>query len=253
MIPKSLVLVENANDASIFKAVLAHIKHEEGVGVNAIASTEDYIEFLGDIKPDNTLIASLKGLYNDFTRGKYARVGIVLDMDKSTEQERVKLVNNALHLAYSDAHIAQDITKINQFIEVIFDKGTENEFVVNFACHFIHIAGKGELEDLLMAIKGLPSPYADCLYEGWKPCFEQKGRTLSDDKPKDDSSFINHKEMQKFYIDVYKRFDVLPRKKKREDRTLKWDNFLKDNPKAFDFGKDEVVELKALKDFLRML
>lgn len=95
--------------------------------------------------------------------------------------------------------------------------------------------------------------YADCLYEGWKPCFEQKGRTLSDEKSKDNSSFINFKEMQKFYMDVYRRFDVLPRRKKRDQTSTEWSNFLKNNPQAFDFGKDDVVELRELKYFLKML
>ena len=107
------------------------------------------------------------------------------------------------------------------------------------------MGGKGEIEDLLWAVRDYETTFSDCLQTAWVECFTQKGKVLHEM-----GGNITPKELRKYCIDAYKRFDVL--QKKRDSRTTQWDNFLKDNPQAFDFGKDEVVELKELKDFLQM-
>ena len=244
---KSIILVEDLNDKAIFEAILQYMSLQESINIGIIVPEENKIEFKKlegtDSNPTKptSLITALKGLKNNFNKEPFDKVGIILDMDKHEKSERMLMVNTAIHNAFNVP--VNSLNDINEFVEIVID----DETTIKFACHFINIGGKGEIEDLLKAIKAKQSSFADCLEEGWKECFEKKGKTLSEEQNSD----IKPKEMVKFWVDVYKRFDILPSKNKRNQVNTSWEGFMKNNSDAFDFGKDGVNELKELKEFLR--
>lgn len=70
-------------------------------------------------------------------------------------------------------------------------------------------------------------------------CFEKLKKALKD------------KDLVKLWINHYQRYDTLARKN-RKDAFTKWENVMKHRSDIFDFSKDEIIELKQLKDFLTM-
>jgi hypothetical protein len=252
--PKNLILVEDANDALIFKAIVAQMKQENtevtSTFLNADSELVEYEKIGTAPNPEKptALIAKFKVLRNDFYNGKYAKLGIIFDMDTFNKEQRISMINLALKNAYPDAHFS-DIQDINEFNEILFEKGTSSELQIKLACHFINVGGAGELEDLLRKIKNKDSHFADCLYESWAVCFESKGKVLSDDAT---NKNITNKEMKKLWVDFYKRFDIIPKKGDRNEKNTNWEQFLKDYPTAFDLANDSVTELQELKHFLSL-
>jgi hypothetical protein len=61
--------------------------------------------------------------------------------------------------------------------------------------------------------------FADCLLEGWQTCFEAKGKKIA--KKGEVGGDITDKELLKFWVDVYKRFDTL-KKGERNQETTDW-------------------------------
>jgi len=180
-----------------------------------------------------TLIKNLENLKTRVARGDINKIGIIYDLDSSTPEQRIAMINNALQQAYQ--HTSPPLSAINQFINIQVD-----EELVHIACHFIHIDGQGEIENLLKAIKTVNSPFADCLYDGWKNCLSAKGRAISD------------KKLVKQWLSFYIRYDALSQKEMRDAaNNTKLEAFLNLAPAKFDFNKD-IPELNQLKDFLKL-
>jgi hypothetical protein len=100
---------------------------------------------------------------------------------------------------------------------------------------------KGEIEDLLKAIKSFPSPLADCIDSKLPQCLQEN---LIED--------LRDKDLIKLWINNYQRYDTLA-KDKRTAKFTKWENVMKDRSDIFDFGKDSVPELVKLKEYLLMV
>ena len=148
----------------------------------------------------------------------------------------------AINEAFGADVIVKPFSKPNEFGSLIFDSGTPEEIEVKVACFFVGLNGNGEIEDLLKAIKSQSSPLADCIHENLPHCLEVHGITD-----------VNDKELVKLWLNNYQRYDSLAKKERTASNT-KWESvMMKRGTKLFDFSKDEVPELHALKVFLRMM
>ena len=154
---------------------------------------DDYesLEGLNETK----LITTLKALDADLQKRDIEKIGIIIDIDNDSEQERLELVNKCIKQVFE----SETLLSTKQFIDICGDNGTK----AKLACYFTNVEGRGELETLLKAIKAKDSPYADCL-DSWKTCLENQGKK------------INQKEFDKFWISNYIRFDTCSKQEQKQ-------------------------------------
>ena len=165
-------------------------------------------------------------------------------MDNSTQEEMLLRVNKALKSAYPLEY--QEISSQNESVAFQFKQNsTDDILTVYFSCHFVGIYSngrkKGEIEDILKAIKLAPSPLADCINNHLPDCLG-----LSSDEQ------LSEKDLVKLWINHYQRYDTLT-KKDRTGAFTSWKNVMeKRATKLFDFDKN-LTELNELKQFLKNL
>ena len=116
-------------------------------------------------------------------RGRVAKedirtIGVIFDADQKGVIEQTNLIQEKI------------------------DKTFTKTPIVDFKIYIMHIDGKGELETVLKEIKSKESTIADCL-ESWQDC-------LSDDKK------ITKKEFDKFWVQIYQRYDCCSKKEKKQ-------------------------------------
>lgn len=245
---KTFIIVEHDSDKFTFEAILSYMQMQTAIDVRSAEVTD--IEWLirsaeNNIDVPNGLKETFISLFGDIQNGNCERIGIIWDLDSLTNEQRISQMNNAITLAIEEyarkkaeitIALQTPITAINQFFDLIVD-GIE----VKIACYFVNYEGKGEIEDVLKAIKSQPSPLADCVDSKLPECL-----ALNDEKE------LRNKDLVKLWINNYIRYDTLL-KKDRKDAFTKWENVMLKRNSIFDFSKDEVIELKLLKDFLKML
>ena len=144
---------------------------------------------------ETELIKALKALEANIDKRDIEKIGIIIDIDNDSEQERLKFVDRCIKQVFE----AESLLSTKQFIDICGKSGTN----AKLACYFTNVGGKGELETLLKAIKAEDSPYADCL-DSWKICLESKGKK------------INQKEFDKFWVSNYIRFDTCSKKEQKQ-------------------------------------
>jgi hypothetical protein len=238
---KAKIIVEDKNDKHTYQAIINHIKLQGDLSVSEVEIGWEVSSAENNPKKPTGLIRTLKSLLNDIRSGSIERIGIVWDIDAYAEQ-KLKTVSTAVSEAFGADVIVNLFSKPNEFGSVVFDSGTPEEIEVKVACYFVGVNGKGEIEDLLKAIKSQPSPLADCIDEHLPQCLKSHGITD-----------VNDKELVKLWINNYQRYDHLTKKDRSATNTA-WENvMLKRGEQLFDFGKDAVPELIQLKDFLKMM
>jgi uncharacterized protein YqgV (UPF0045/DUF77 family) len=179
----NIVIVESKNDAIFMQALVEQLNCD--IQVEKPIYIEDYerLEGLSETK----LITTLKALEADLQKRDIEKIGIIIDIDNSSEQERLELVNRCIKEVFE----SETLSSTKQFIDICGDNGTKAQL----ACYFTNVEGKGELETLLKAIKARESPHADCL-NSWKTCIESQGKQ------------INQKGFDKFWVSIYLRYDT---------------------------------------------
>ena len=187
---KRYIIVEDDNDKYTFEAIIRNMKIGENIEVES-AENEDNIEWIpksaeNNIEKPTGLKESFESLLREIIKGRCEKIGIIWDLDNLSKKERISQFNTAIELAVaayraenSDIVISfpKKIVETNKFYDLDVDG-----IVVKIACHFIHFQGKGELEDLLKAIKAKPSPIADCVDEHLPKCLEQHQKNALKDK-----------------------------------------------------------------------
>ena len=116
---------------------------------------------------------------------------------------------------------------------------TQNSLVIEFSCHFVGLEGKGEIEDILKAIKTQDSPIADCVDRHLPICLK-----LTDEELRD-------KELVKLWFNNYQRYDTLPKNQRKSPFTTTR-HIMEHRLDLFDFDK-VLPELDNLKNFLKMM
>jgi len=179
----NIVIVESKNDAIFMQAMVEKLNCDIQVEKPIYIDDYERLEGLSETK----LITTLKALEADLQKRDIEKIGIIIDIDNYSEQERLEFVNKCIQQVFE----SETLSSTKQFIDIGGDNGTK----AKLACYFTNVGGKGELETLLKAIKARESPHADCL-NSWKTCIESQGQQ------------INQKGFDKFWVSIYLRYDT---------------------------------------------
>jgi len=221
---KNILIVESKNDKDFVEALIRHIDLEDTNVSEPICQIDDF-ECMGGLNPTK-LKDALRDKREDVIKGKIQRIGILIDQDKETTAQRLKLVSDCAAKAFG---VSVRLNAINTFETIEFDDTS-----VELVCHFTNVDEEGELETVLKAIKNQDAVYADCL-EAWKQCLESKGKTIST------------KEFDKFWVSNYIRFDTCTnRQKKQAERKCSMQNFdyILEKKNIFDLDHSLLNELR---------
>jgi hypothetical protein len=187
----NIVIVESKNDAIFMQAMVEKLNCDIEVEPPIYIDDYESLEGLSETK----LITTLKSLEADLQKRDIEKIGIIIDIDNDSEQERLELVNKCIKEVFE----SETLLSTKQFIDICGDNGTN----AKLACYFTNVGGKGELETLLKAIKAIQSPYADCL-NSWQTCIESQGKE------------INQKEFDKFWVSIYLRYDTCSNQEQKQ-------------------------------------
>jgi hypothetical protein len=189
----NIVIVESKNDKIFMKAMVDFLNCDIQIEEPIFIDDDDYeiLEGLSETK----LITTLKSLEADLQKRDIEKIGIIIDIDNDSEQERLEWVNKCIQEVFE----SETLLSTKQFIDICGD----NETNAKLACYFTNVGGKGELETLLKAIKARDSPYADCL-NSWQTCIESQGKE------------INQKEFDKFWVSIYLRYDTCSNQEQKQ-------------------------------------
>ena len=142
---------------------------------------------------------------------EFKKIGIIFDADMVGIDERKKEILKIKNSIFNDIELSLDI------------------FIMN-------LNGKGELETILKKIKSKPSPIADCL-SSWQDCLKEKKLT--------------QKELDKFWIQIYQRYDCCTKQEKKQ-AYKKCNNEISLKEKSIYNFDTDIKELKELKVFLEL-
>ena len=179
----NIVIVESKNDKIFMQAMVEKLNCD--IQVDPPIYIDDYKSLEG--LSETELIKALKNLIRKIDRKDIEKIGIIIDIDNCSEQERLEFVDSCIKQVFQ----AESLSSTKQFIDICTDRGTN----AKLACYFTNVGGQGELETLLKAIKARESPHADCL-DSWKTCIERQGQQ------------INQKGFDKFWVSIYLRYDT---------------------------------------------
>jgi hypothetical protein len=226
------LIVESKND-KIFIEKLIEILNLDNIQVDEpICEPKDPINIdkyqcLNGLNQD-LMIEALGLLSKDLLKNDVTKVGIIIDQDLKTKEERLVFINSCIDEVFRTSTPFDDI---NQLITVT----TEDNISLQLGCYFTNVGGQGELETLLKAIKTQPSDYADCL-EAWQVCVIAKGEKIS------------QKEFDKFWVNNYIRFDTCSKKERRQAKKKcsinSFDYVLENKSHIFDFESELLNDLK---------
>lgn len=226
----NLLIVESKNDKIFIEAIIRELNYDIEID-EPICKIDDYkcLEGLSE----KTLVNALNSLAADIQKKDVQKIGIVIDMDKFSEEERLAFIDKCIKQVFQTE---ATISNICEFIEIL----TPNQEKLQLACYFTNVDGKGELETVLRNIKTEDSTYADCL-ENWRECLNQQGKLIKD------------KDYDKFWVNLYIRYDTCSRSERTQaERKCSMKNFeyVMENKKGiWDFNHPILANLKA---FLRL-
>jgi uncharacterized protein YqgV (UPF0045/DUF77 family) len=219
---RNILIVESKNDKYFFQSVIKHLNYDLEVEA-PIFLDEDYREMAGlDL---TKLTQALKSLKAEIQKEDIDRVGIIIDIDRHSETERIQFINDCIGKVFSDTI---PLDRVNQFIDLNFE-----DYNVQLACYFTNVDGQGELETVLRAIKSQDSTYADCLHS-WRECLTNQGKEITD------------KDFDKFWVANYTRYDTCTNKdKKQAGRKCTLDYALQTKISVWNFDHPILDKLKV--------
>jgi hypothetical protein len=219
---RNILIVESKNDKYFFQSVIKHLNYDLEVEA-PIFLDEDYREMAG-LDPTK-LTQALKSLKAEIQKEDIDRVGIIIDIDRHSETERIQFINDCIGKVFSDTI---PLDRVNQFIDLNFE-----DYNVQLACYFTNVDGQGELETVLRAIKSQDSTYADCLHS-WRECLTNQGKEITD------------KDFDKFWVANYTRYDTCTNKdKKQAGRKCTLDYALQTKISVWNFDHPILDKLKV--------
>lgn len=224
----NIVIVESKNDAIFMQAMVEKLNCDIQVEPPIYIDNYESLEGLSETK----LIITLKALEADLQKRDIEKIGIIIDIDNDSEQERLNLVNKCIKQVFE----SETLSSTKQFIDICGDNGTK----AKLACYFTNVGGKGELETLLKEIKAIQSTYADCL-NSWQTCIENQGKE------------INQKEFDKFWVSIYLRYDTCSKQEQKQAGSKcsmsGFDYVMKHKKDIWDWDNSALDDLK---DFFKL-
>ncbi len=188
----NLILVEGENDKHFVEALVNHVKISRPTKVSdACICSVDEVECLGGLSSRSVAMA-LGGLRSGIRKEGVEKLGIIVDIDDKTEEERLSLVNMAINEVFGVAGL---LKKVGVFEDLVVDKHQ----TIKVGCYLTNVNGLGELETVLKEIKIQPSAYGDCL-DAWRACLISKGKV------------IKQKDFDKQWVQMYIRYDTCSKK-----------------------------------------
>jgi hypothetical protein len=183
---------------------------------------------MGGLDPTK-LTKALKSIKAEIQKEDIERIGIIIDIDRDSEIDRIKFINECIVKVFPDAI---PLDRINQFIDLNFE-----DYQIQLAYYFTNVDGQGELETVLKAIKSQDSTHADCL-DRWRECL------TSNDKKITDKSF------DKLWIANYIRYDTSTKDEKKDAANKLTLNYALENKPSI-WNLDHSI-LSKLKVFFRL-
>lgn len=224
----NIVIVESKNDKIFMQAMVEKLNCD--IQLASPIYIDDYQSLEG--LSETELTKALKNLERKIDRKDIEKIGIIIDIDNCSEQERLELVNKCIKSVFE----AESLSSTKQFIDICTDFGTN----AKLACYFTNVGGRGELETLLKEIKATDSPYADCL-KSWQSCIENQGKE------------INQKDFDKFWVSIYLRYDTCSnQEQKQAGRKCSMSGFDYVMEHKKDIWDWDNPALDDLKDFFRL-
>ena len=206
----NLLILESENDKFFIEALVKYLNLDIELG-KPICNIYEY-ECIGGI---SRLSERLKALKTKILKGDIDKIGIIFDADKVGIEDRKK-------------QIQIEIEKLKENLDDDFNN-------IEFKIFILNKDGFGELETVLKHIKSKDSTIADCL-NAWQKCLPNNEK-------------LNQKEFDKFWIQIYQRYDCCSKREKKRagEKCNNEVSFTKD---IYDL--DNVI-LEDLKIFLRKL
>ncbi len=225
----NIVIVESKNDKIFMQAMVEKLNCD--IQLASPIYIDDYKSLEGLSKTE--LIKALKNLERKIDRKNIEKIGIIIDIDNYSEQERLKFVDRCIKQVFQ----AESLSSTKQFIDLCTDHGTN----AKLACYFTNVGGKGELETLLKTIKARESPHADCL-DSWRSCIKEK-----------EGKEIKQKDFDKFWINNYIRYDTCSKQdQKQAGRKCSMSEFEYVMEHKKDIWNWEHPALDDLKEFFKL-
>jgi hypothetical protein len=228
----NILIVESENDQYFIEALVKQVLSSD----TDVCKVDEYKHSSLDEKK---LTIEITDSLTAANKNIFTKIGIILDMDNSTEQERIDLINKCLGNSFNECGYAQpdQLTRTKEFINCQTNDGS----AIQISCFFTNIDGQGELETVLKAIKTKDSTFADCIYTGWLKCLEDKDKKYGS---RGETCDISDKEVLKLWVDFYKRFDTLTRQNRNETST-DWRGIMTGLTK----NKKQLTEARGIKIF----
>jgi len=107
----NVIIVESQDDAAFLRAIIEHINESNHLTITIV---EFYI--LDGIERENyrSLEQRLKRLNDTLLKDDIQKIGIVLDLDEQTREERLALVSQCIQRVFREAARIDDIQKLFQ-------------------------------------------------------------------------------------------------------------------------------------------
>ncbi|NEP62940.1 MAG: hypothetical protein F6K31_39515 [Symploca sp. SIO2G7] len=225
------LIVESKNDKHFIQSIVnclnCDLEDEDIIYID-----EDNYKILGGLDPAK-LKKELSFLRDDAQKKDINKVGIIIDIDQFSKEERLNFINDCINQVFTGSEI---LPNTGEFIQIAIDDETR----LQLSCYFTNANGKGELETVLRAIKNKDSTYADCL-ESWKSCIESKGKQ------------IKIKDFDKFWVSTYLRYDTCSGEEQKQAgkkcSMVGFDYVMKNKTDIWDLTNPVLDELK---DFLKL-
>lgn len=227
----NLLIVESENDKFFIEALIQHLNLPNiEVANSLICNINDY-ECLDGLS-STKLTTVLETVKFRVKKENIDKIGILIDIDDKTIEERLTLINNSLQIVFD---VENTLTEQNKLEEFPIDE-LQN---VQIATYFTNANGQGELETLLKAIKSKDSIHADCL-DSWQECLIANNIG--------EGQGLKQKDFDKFWIQMYIRYDTCTKKESKQAGT-KCNNKSAMNKPIWNF---EHEYLEGVKTFLRL-
>ncbi|MEQ8466228.1 DUF3226 domain-containing protein [Coleofasciculus sp. E1-EBD-02] len=222
----NLLIVESKNDKFFMEALIDNLNYDIAIEPPICINDYECLEGLSKSK----LINALKALAADIQKRDIQKVGIVIDIDNFSVDERIQWVNECINQVFTNS---ANLSQTGKFIEI----STATGEVIKLSCYFTNVDGKGELETVLKTIKSQDSTFADCLVS-WRDCLNQEGKSITD------------KDFDKFWVSLYIRFDTCSNKEKKQaERKCSMKNFdyiMKEKVNIWNLEHPALEELKKI-------